>query len=435
MLNELSQKAISEVSKYADDYEIYISQSKGIELNAEKTELNFAKEEINIGVGISILKDNKLGHAYTSNVNEIAKTAKQAYFNSKINEEDKNFSFAPNSKFKSVKGLYDKRIDDISLDDGTEYMKGIFDVVSDEKCQVSSGGFSVIKGESLIVNSNGLNAYDKSTGFGGYVAVNITDNGELSNAYDGESSCTFNLDGEKLAENVCKLAKDSLHGEAIETKDMPVILDYHAAAGLLNNFLNGINGDNVLRGRSILADKIGKEIVSPNLSIYDDNTYEGSLLSGICDGEGTPSQKTVIVDNGLLKNFIFDIYNANKGNTQSTSNGFRGSYAGIPSVGTSNVIFDFDETEDISEIDNGIIVNNVLGAHTANPISGDFSVEASNVFKIENGEITKPVKKAMISGNIYDCLKNCIGMSSDIRQLGSFVIPKIGVSSLRVIGQ
>lgn len=433
MLNELSQKAIKEASKYTDDYEIYISKSNGLELSTEQTELNFAKEEIQLGIGVSIINDNKLGHAYTTDIDRIEQTVKQAYLNSKMNESDKNFEFAQDNKFKSIKGLYDKKIDDITLDDGTNYLKNIFDVVSDENCKISSGGFSAMKDETLITNSNGLEAYDKSTGFSGYVAVNIEDNGELSNGYDGESKCTFDLNGEKLAREVCNLAKNSLHGKNIETGDMPVVLDYHAATGLLSNFLNGINGENVLRGRSILANKLGENVTNQHLSIYDDNTYEGGLASGICDGEGTPSQKTPIIKEGILENFIFDIYNGNKGNTESTSNGFRGSYSGIPSVGPSNVVFDFDKLYDVSEIDNGIIVNNVLGAHTANPISGDFSVEASNSFTIENGEIAEPINKVMISGNIYNGLNNIKGIKSEIKQVGNFIIPRIALPSLRVI--
>ena len=80
------------------------------------------------------------------------------------------------------------------------------------------------------------------------------------------------------------------------------------------------------------------------------------------------------------------------------------------------------------------IVNSVLGAHTANPISGDFSVEVSNGFLIENGEIKSPIKKAMISGNIYEGLKNCNGIKSEIKQYGTFIIPQIIIENLRVIG-
>ena len=88
----------------------------------------------------------------------------------------------------------------------------------------------------------------------------------------------------------------------------------------------------------------------------------------------------------------------------------------------------------MDEIDSGIITTSVLGAHTANPISGDFSVEVNNAFTIENGEITDGVKKAMISGNIFELMKTCDGLKSEIKQKGLYIIPKILVHDLKVIG-
>ena len=91
--------------------------------------------------------------------------------------------------------------------------------------------------------------------------------------------------------------------------------------------------------------------------------------------------------------------------------------------------------KDLSEIKEGVLTTSVLGAHTANPISGDFSVEASNAFKIENGEVAYPIKKAMISGNIFEIMKSVEELKSEIKQYGSFIIPKLLVHSLRVVGQ
>lgn len=129
------------------------------------------------------------------------------------------------------------------------------------------------------------------------------------------------------------------------------------------------------------------------------------MNSSRVDGEGTPSQKTVIVDDGVLRNFIYDLKTAKKGNTKSTGNGMRSSYAEMPEIGSSNLIFDFKEYQPLSDINSGVYVTDILGAHTANPISGDFSVEAMNAFKIEKGELKHPVKKAMLSGNLFDILK------------------------------
>jgi len=106
----------------------------------------------------------------------------------------------------------------------------------------------------------------------------------------------------------------------------------------------------------------------------------------------------------------------------------------MPSVGFTNFVLDFEECKDISDIKNGVMVKDLLGAHTANPISGDFSVEAMNAFKIENGEIRYPIKKAMLSGNIYQAFVESWAATTETRQIGSFVLPPIVVSKLRIVG-
>jgi hypothetical protein len=144
-----------------------------------------------------------------------------------------------------------------------------------------------------------------------------------------------------------------------------------------------------MRGRSILKGKIGEEIANPTLSIIDNPLLEKGMLTSKCDDEGSASQKTELVKDGVLNSFIYDIYTANCEGVKTTSNGLRGSYLTTPMISPSNLEFEFSERKDMSEIRSGVLTTSVLGAHTANPISGDFSVEASNAFKIENGELDK----------------------------------------------
>lgn len=443
MLYEISEKAEKEISKYCDNYEIYLEKEKILQLDAQKSHLEFAKEEINIGIGIRVIVNNKIGFAYSSDVKKIENVSKKAYLNSKLNEADENFCFAEKSTLANVKNIRDPKFENLTIEEASDFLESVLNISEEEGCEPTSGGFSASHGESLVVNSNNVSAFNESTGFSAFVALNAEKNGEKSTAYDSVSYCLFNLDGEKLAKNTCKIAKDSIGGSKIDTKDINVVLDYHAAVGLLNTFINAFNADNVQRGRSILGDKVGKSIIDENLSIYDDNTIGGGLNSSASDSEGTGSKRTDLVKNGILKGFIYDMYTSKKANNEdindnedikSTSNGFRGSYSATPSATPSNIILDFNEKIDISEIDDGFLATDVLGAHTANPISGDFSVEANNAFVIENGEISKPVKKAMVSGNIFKALSECKGLNSEIKQYGPFILPKIMFNSLRVVG-
>ena len=435
MIYEIAQTAEKEVKGKCDDYEIYVDETSSIELDSRKSELNFAKEEIELGVGIRVIKDNRQGFAFTSNIEKIAESAAQAIANTKLNKSDENYSFAQPEKTVDVKKVYDKKYRDLSLDESVKFLKDTIDTAMDSGCEVTGSGFSASEGRSLILNSNGVSIENEGTGFGIGLSVMLEMDGEIATAYNSQSSRFFDLDGEKLADEVCSLAKSSINTKPVETDDYSVVLDYYAATGLLQTFLGAFNGENVMRGRSILKDKLETEIANPTLTLTDNGLLEKGMLSSKCDGEGSASQKTDLIKDGILKSFIYDIYTANKEGVKTTSNGLRSSYYSTPMISPTNLEFKFSEMRDLSEIDKGVLTTSVLGAHTANPISGDFSVEASNAFKIENGELTDPINKAMISGNIFEIMKTAEGLKSEIKQYGSFIIPKLLVHDLRVVGQ
>ncbi|MFM5882068.1 TldD/PmbA family protein [Methanobrevibacter gottschalkii] len=435
MIYEIAQEAKKAIENNCDAYEIYIDESKSIQLDSRKEELNFAKEEIDCGVGIRVIKDNKIGFAFTSNMDKIAETAKHSIENTKLNKTDENYAFAEVEEIPSVKKVYDKKFNELDLDESIEFLKNTIDTTIDQGCDITGSGFSASEGKSLILNSNGVSIEDEGTGFSIGLSVNIQKDGKIATAYNSQSSRFFDLDGEKLAIEVCNLAKSSLDTKPIETNNYDVVLDYYAATGLLQTFMNAFNGENVMRGRSILKDKINFQIANPNLSIIDNPLLEKGMYTSKCDGEGIVSQKTDLIKDGILNSFIYDIYTANKSGVKTTSNGLRGSYLTTPMISPTNLEFKFSDMKDLSEIKNGVLTTSVLGAHTANPISGDFSVEASNAFKIENGELSEPINKAMISGNIFEIMEKVEGLQSEIKQYGPFIIPKLLVHDLRVVGQ
>jgi PmbA protein len=434
MIQDLANQALDQALKSADQAEIYVEIEEGVDASIQKDQVDFAKETFALGVGIRVILDKRMGFAYTTQMERLLETVEKAIYNARANLTDENFAFASKSDYAPVKEIYDPKIKVLELEETVELGKSMISTVLEKKCQPTSGGFSAGHSQTLMINSEGAVCEDIATVFSGFIAVNAPDGEGVSTASEGDSSRKMDINPEKIAEKACKLALDSRGGQRVETGDMNVLLDHHATAGLLSTFSQAINGDNVQRGRSIYADQVDNPVLSPSLSIYDDGTITGGLNSSRGDGEGTPSQKTVIVEDGVLRNFLYDIHTANKGKIQSTGNGMRYSFADIPSVGLSNLILDFKDFESISDIKNGFLVTDVLGAHTANPISGDFSVEAMNAFKIKEGEVVYPVKKAMLSGNIFATLKEARAASQKTRQLGPFIIPPLFIPSLRVVG-
>jgi PmbA protein len=433
-MKSIAENALKEALKYTDNAEILIEEDKSMKVEVQNDKIDFAKNEVNLGLGVRVIIDNKMGFAQTSDLNKIKETVQRAVENSKANIVDKHFKLAEPNKYPIIKGVYDSKFESFSVDDAIDFSQRLLDTSIDAGCEPTSGGFSTGKSTSLILNSRGVECGNITTGFGGFIAVNAERDGEKSTAYDSASSCFMrDFNPEKLATDVCNLAKDSINGKSIETSDMDVVLDYHAGIGLLGTFITGFSADNVQRGRSMLADKLGEKMLNSNLSVYDDGTFEGGMNSSKCDGEGTPTQRTCLVDNGIINSFIYDLYTASKGNSVSTGNAGR-SYASTPSISTSNIIVDFDDYTNLEDVKTGIWVTDVLGAHTANPISGDFSVEVNNAFIIENGELVNPVKKGMLSGNIFELLSDVEALSDSVKQRGSIVLPQLLAHNLRVIG-
>ena len=269
MIYELAEKAQKAIENNCDAYEIYIDETKLIELDSKQDELNFAKEEIDLGLGIRVIKDNKIGFAFTSNLEKIVETANQAVDNTKLNKTDENYAFSETGKVRDVKKVYDNKFNDLNLDESVEVLKTVISTATDSGCDVTGSGFSASEGRSLIINSNDVSIENKGTGFGIGLSVTIQKDGKIATAYNSQSSRFFDIDGEKLANEVCDLAKNSLETKPIETNDYDVVLDYYAATGLLQTFIGAFDGENVGRGRSILKDKIGTEIANPTLSIID----------------------------------------------------------------------------------------------------------------------------------------------------------------------
>ena len=434
MMENIAQEALDLALNQVDEAEIYLENEEKTDVNVQNQKVDFAKETSSIGLGIRVIKDHKMGFAYTTDLSKIANAVENAVYNAKCNEDDKNFYFAPKMNYPTVKGTYDKRIRDLEIEETVEFAKILIQTALDEKCQPTSGGASAGCLKTVVANSEGVYFKEASTYFSGFISVNVPDGEGVSTAYESDASRFLDIEPEKLSIKASKLAKDSVGGKSVKTADLNVLLDYNAAASLISTMANAFNADNVQRGRSIYGDKMDEQVLSPSLNIYDDGTLKKGLNSSGSDGEGFPSQKTNLIENGVLKNFIYDLYTSRKSKVTSTGNGMRSSYADTPAVGFSNLVMEFKEIKEISEIENGVIVNDLMGAHTANSISGDFSVEAMNAFKIENGEISYPIKKAMLSGNIFQAFTDAYAASDKIRQIGSLVLPPILVSKLKIVG-
>ncbi|WNY28675.1 Metalloprotease TldD [Methanimicrococcus stummii] len=421
----------------ASDAEIVFSIGESTSIQFKKDVIETAKQSTNAGYGVRAAVNGAVGFAGTNLISDLENTVRTAVASAKVMEADPLFkSFPAKSEYKTVDGLFDDKIVEMRLDEciecATDMISGVKSI---ENMIPTSGGFSRSVSYLMIMNTNDLFAQRKGTAISGFADV-TTMSGEVSTAYDYAVSREKNVDFAKIGENAADLAKKSLNGVTCGAEKMPVIFHPFSFSDILENTLApSVDADNIQKERSGLVGRLGDEIANTELSIVDDGTLAGGISSGAFDDEGTPTQKTNVIENGVLNSYLYDSYTAGKDGVKSTGNGYRYSYSSAPSVDFSNFIIQFPQSDVIRETKRGIYVNTVIGAHTANEISGDFSIEGRNAFLIENGEISKPIKSVMISGNIFEMLKNIDGAGKDVRSVGGIITPSIRISEMSVIGE
>ncbi len=415
-----AEKALKVLMKSADEAEIFSSKGISNDVEIKKGRIETFRGSSHLGYGIRVIKYKKMGFAFSNKLDE--KVLQRAIDTAKIGERDKFLSLPEKQKYART-GTYDRRIAELEVEDALEFAEVLVSPCSSYSVIPTTGVISWYVSEVGIWNSNGAAGTDKATTCTCH--LNAVAEGESPGFYY-EVSRALDLDFAGVGGEAARLARDSLNAMEVGVLTTSLILKPHAVAELLENVLiHSFSADNVQRKRSILAGKLGRRVFSERLSIVDDGTFKHGLLTSKFDGEGVKSQRTELVKKGILKGYLYDTYAANKENAKSTGSAERDSYASLPYIDSSNFIVSGRGGID----EEGLVVHGLIGAHTSNPVSGDFSVETRNAFL--NG---KPVKKAIISGNIFDILNKIEGFGKDYKQVSSVRAPTVQFSDVKVVG-
>jgi PmbA protein len=195
-------------------------------------------------------------------------------------------------------------------------------------------------------------------------------------------------------------------------------------------------GESVQRNKSQLIGKLGEKVYADDVTIIDDGLLAGGMVSAPFDGEGFPSQETVVVSSGVLQNYLYDANSAKIDDKASTGNSIRSGFKEAPRPGTRNLYLkagSLAPSDLYNDIEEGVAVHDVIGMHTANPITGDFSVGASG-YIIKNGEKSGAIRGFAISGNLHHIFSLVEAIGSDIKFYGSVGAPSLYISELSVSG-
>ncbi|ADC65959.1 peptidase U62 modulator of DNA gyrase [Ferroglobus placidus DSM 10642] len=378
-----------------DAFEVYEVKSKYYSISIEKSRIKNVSEEIENGYGVRVIKDGKLAFSSATNLDKslVERLEKLVRIS-----EDELDSF-PSVGKRSVGGLYDKRLEENPL----EVLKESFETIEAERsCEIASGIIEIEVLERRVRNDSG-EVSEKATFF----AVTLEAVHERGSAYEFDASRRADLDLEKLTEKVCSLAVDDSKAKKAERKVCDVALSPLAFHQLLYfSFYPSFNAENVVKGRSVLTGRKGERIIE-KITIYDDPTLEGKLFSYSFDDEGVKAKRKTLLEDGILKEFLCD-FKHSKILGEKAGNAFREDFDSLPKIHPSNVVVDVEK----GSFEADFYVHSFIGAHTSNPVSGDFSLECMNSY--QNGE---PVRGAMLYGNVFELLKKVSCMSKNVRQV------------------
>ena len=425
IVNRLIEKAMQK----AEGAQAVFGQSESTNVSFEDDKLKSAGTSQGSGMGVKVIVDGKIGSSHTTDVDDVdgvvARALEAAAFGSPA-----HFEFPYTQKGQEV-AVYDDAVLPVTKQEmvsiGEEMMALVKGYRSD--ILVSAGaGKSVSKGQ--FANSAGIEYTTETTSFGVAVHGQWIRGTDILFAGHGFGWKKREIDHSAVAGKAIELLKMAENIASIKSGDMPVIFTPEGVNILLLALKLGFDGKNVFLGASPLAGKSGKKVAKEIFSITDNPLIDYAGGSDKYDGEGIPHQVTPIVENGVLKNFLYDLDTAGRAGAKTTGNGV--------GCNPTNLVIKEGKTaydEMVKETKEGLLVHNVLGLGQGNPMSGEFSVNVQLGYKIENGEIVGRVKDVMLAGNTYDALKDISDIGDKAEWAGSLLTPPIKIGRLSVVAR
>ncbi|PIO04911.1 hypothetical protein COT47_07005, partial [Candidatus Woesearchaeota archaeon CG08_land_8_20_14_0_20_43_7] len=307
--------------------------------------------KVAIGKKIGIIETNILDEQAIARAIRVARNTKPLEY---------LYGFPSQGRYITQKN-FDRKIVSMSTDDFAKMAKDCISYSTDKKTTLSQGAVSSMRSKFGIFNSNGLDTQASATEFSVYVSCIIKSDGKVSSYYDSQDD-HFLFDPKSLCENTKKTAHDFLSPQTLrqKEKDLPIIITPRAASSLLNSaFLPNFDGKNKEKWKSIFCGKENEELLSDNLSIFDDGTLKGGMNSTVFDSEGTPRSRTTLIDKGILKGFIYDHNTALHAKTRPTGN------ATSSGMGFSNVILRCKKKHSYVSAKDALVIDTLIGAHTS----------------------------------------------------------------------
>ncbi len=429
----------------AAEAEAFAYDGKATSVGIERGQIVKTAQNLDSGVGIRVQLNKAIGFAYTNvagSPSAVEDTIVKALAAAKANKPDKDWNGLPEKKtYTTPKNTFDREIMALHSEDLVDLASRMLDasVEADKRVFPIEGGAGAGYVSNAVANSNGVSVFDAGTAVECSLATLAQDGTAVTPVcFEFNAERSLSVDPAWVGKEAARIALSSLKPKRVETKNYQLIFTQFALQELLYyTLINAVKADSVERNQSPFKDKLGSQVGSEVITIIDDGLLAGGMRTGKFDAEGVPHQKTTIIKDGILQNFLYDSYTAKKQGKESTGNASRAGYLSTPSIEPTNfhILPGTKSAEQLlSEVDDGLMVSYLQGAHSSNPVSGEFSVVATPAWKIRKGKIEHATQGVMLAGNIFELLENVSALGSNERKMGQLVAPWLLVANVRVIG-
>jgi PmbA protein len=420
----------------ADGAEVYVASGSGVEVEVERDVVSYTTSDLDAGFGLRVVRDGRLGFAYTSVADRIESAGRLALDLSRLSPRLGYVlpAASPSTGYTTVPGIFDSALVTMEPGEVVEMAGDMVDAVKEvhEGATVAGAGVSVGIGAVAIANSEGVSISSRGTSMAASAYVVLRD-ASVSTGFDVLVSRVRDIDAGKVGASAARMAVDAQGAEPLEEGgEMTVVFRPSAFTELAEHTLvPSVIGDAAQRGESAFSGRDGQVVATPELRVVDDPHVPGGSNSGRSDDEGVPSRPNVLIERGVLEGFLYDTFTAHEYGLQTTGSAIRGagggSWKGMPEAFPSNLVIDLPskgELEDlVAEVDRGIIIHDMMGAHTSNRSTLDFSVNSTMPFEVRNGEVLGVREPVMLGGNFGKVLEGIVGAGGRPRQCPGSMSP------------
>ena len=397
------------------------------------------------GVGIRVIADRRQGFAYAGSLD-------LSVVEETLAEARDNAAFATPDEFLGLAAPDGLPAADLDLwrDDLASYpAQAKIDLALDLERRVKAGDRRIRSvessnygdgaSESAIVTSTGISATTRRTGchLSAYALAGEGDETQTGGGYSvGRSPA--DLDIEEAATDAVERSTRLLGARKPSSARLTVVLDKRITTTLLSILSGTLNGESVLKGRSLFANRVGEQVAVDSLTLVEDPTNPDAYGASPYDAEGLACRRNELISGGVLQGFVYNTHAGRRAGVASTGSAVRGGFKSAPGVGCRALSLSpgsESQAEIMARIGDGLLVQGISGVHSGvNPVSGDFSVGAEGLM-IRGGVLAEPVREITIASTIQRMLRDVVAVGDDLEWLpGSAAGVTLAIADMSMSG-